>query len=117
VFLCERLIISLYYLLYIYSIIITINILVSKKKEKERRRMFMMKAVVVLMGTVMASAIDSKKALAYTYNSTHPSVGALGKSVSSNGWVSYKQCDPTWASQQLGYCSLTICDAGCAMRY
>jgi hypothetical protein len=29
--------------------------------------------------------------------------------------VSYKQCDSAWANQQLGFCSLTICQAGCAM--
>jgi hypothetical protein len=31
------------------------------------------------------------------------------------GWVSYKQCDSRWANQQLGWCDLTICSAGCAM--
>eukprot|EP01033_Poteriospumella_lacustris_P007894 gene7894-5672_t len=31
------------------------------------------------------------------------------------GWVSYKQCDSRWASQQLGWCDLTLCNAGCAM--
>ena len=40
------------------------------------------------------------------YNST-----STGKS----GWVMYKQCDSRWAGQQLGYCSETICSAGCAM--
>lgn len=30
-------------------------------------------------------------------------------------WTSYKQCDSRWANQQLGRCSLTICQAGCAM--
>lgn len=79
--------------------------------------MFVMKGLVLLMSTMFASAVDPKKALAYSYNSSHPSVEAVGKSVSSNGWVSYKQCDGAWANQQLGYCSLTICSAGCAMRY
>src|SRR3546814_2285343 len=27
----------------------------------------------------------------------------------------YKQCDSRWANQQLGTCSLTLCQAGCAM--
>jgi hypothetical protein len=40
------------------------------------------------------------------YNST---------SVGKSGWVMYKQCDSRWAGQQLGYCSETICSAGCAM--
>eukprot|EP01012_Entosiphon_sulcatum_P002857 TRINITY_DN1070_c0_g1_i1.p2 TRINITY_DN1070_c0_g1~~TRINITY_DN1070_c0_g1_i1.p2 ORF type:complete len:221 (+),score=34.69 TRINITY_DN1070_c0_g1_i1:40-702(+) len=30
-------------------------------------------------------------------------------------WVLFKQCDSAWGSQQLGTCSLTICQAGCAM--
>lgn len=34
----------------------------------------------------------------------------------SNGWVSYKQCDSQWGANQLGTCSSdTICTAGCAM--
>ena len=31
-------------------------------------------------------------------------------------WAYYSQCDPTWANQELGWCSeYTICTAGCAM--
>ena len=33
----------------------------------------------------------------------------------SYGWTEYKQCDSRWANQGLGYCSQTICQAGCAM--
>jgi hypothetical protein len=40
-----------------------------------------------------------------------PAVNETGK----GGWVMYKQCDGRWANQQLGYCSQTICSAGCAM--
>lgn len=33
-------------------------------------------------------------------------------------WASYKQCDSRWAGNQLGTCSQTVCQAGCAMsRY
>jgi hypothetical protein len=31
------------------------------------------------------------------------------------GWALFKQCDPAWANSQLGTCSQTICQAGCAM--
>jgi len=34
---------------------------------------------------------------------------------SETGWTLYKQCDARWGSQRLGTCSLTICQAGCAM--
>jgi len=30
-------------------------------------------------------------------------------------WVLFKQCDPVWGHNGLGRCSLTICQAGCAM--
>mmetsp|Transcript_9147 Transcript_9147/g.21952 ORF Transcript_9147/g.21952 Transcript_9147/m.21952 type:complete len:226 (+) Transcript_9147:52-729(+) len=30
-------------------------------------------------------------------------------------WAYYSQCDPKWSSQELGTCSKTICEAGCAM--
>jgi hypothetical protein len=41
-----------------------------------------------------------------------------GKKLNATGWVSYKQCDSRWGSNQLGTCSQTICTAGCAMsRY
>jgi hypothetical protein len=68
-----------------------------------------------LLATFTSSsyALDEKTALAYTYNLTHSSVDQYDKLM--GGWVSYKQCDPAWSSQQLGYCSLTICSAGCAM--
>jgi len=33
-----------------------------------------------------------------------------------SSWTLYKQCDPSWANDELGTCgSLTICAAGCAM--
>ena len=35
--------------------------------------------------------------------------------VTSYGWSEFKQCDYRWASQQIGYCSSTICSVGCAM--
>jgi hypothetical protein len=75
--------------------------------------------IVPLVGLLVffssgALAFDGKNADAYKFNMTHPLFEEHDKLL--NGWVSYKQCDPTWANQQLGYCSLTICEAGCAMR-
>lgn len=59
--------------------------------------------------------VDNKKAEAnfYNYNGTviEDKVGDETK----GSWVMYKQCDSRWANQQLGYCSQTICSAGCAM--
>ena len=69
-------------------------------------------ALTLLFGV---EAIDTKKALAYSYNATHTDDVAGTAKVGSNGWVMYKQCDGAWANQQLGYCDLTICSAGCAM--
>ena len=40
----------------------------------------------------------------------------LSSSTSTSDWVSYKQCDPAWGNNLLGYCTdYTICTAGCAM--
>lgn len=62
-------------------------------------------------------SIDTKIADAYKYNTSFPLINSEEiESVGRYGWVSYKQCDSAWANQQLGYCSLTICSAGCAMR-
>jgi hypothetical protein len=84
----------------------------------------MIKAAIVSVlmagAASLGLALDPRKADAYGYNHTHSTEDSLTKSAedftSQGGWVSYKQCDPTWANQQLGYCSLTICQAGCAMR-
>lgn len=52
----------------------------------------------------------------FKFNVTHDEV--VGDVASASfGWSMYKQCDSAWANQQLGSCSLTICQAGCAMRY
>ncbi len=72
-------------------------------------------AAVALSALSGARALDQRLAAAYSFNSSHPEIGEYDK-LGSNGWTSYKQCDPAWANQQLGYCSLTICQAGCAMR-
>lgn len=65
-----------------------------------------------------ALAVDNKLATAYSYNLTNTDViDTSDEPVGRGGWVSYKQCDSAWANQQLGYCSLTICQAGCAMRF
>lgn len=42
-------------------------------------------------------------------------IKASNETVKSYGWTEYKQCDSRWANDQLGYCSETICSAGCAM--
>jgi hypothetical protein len=34
---------------------------------------------------------------------------------SSPAWTMFKQCDSRWSGNRLGTCSLTICQAGCAM--
>jgi len=34
---------------------------------------------------------------------------------SAEGFVLFKQCDSRWGSERLGTCSLSVCQAGCAM--
>jgi hypothetical protein len=76
-------------------------------------------ALIALLSTSpLVTAVDTKLASAYSYNNTDleiPSASAEEAAVGRGGWVSYKQCDSAWANQQLGFCSLTICSAGCAM--
>jgi len=37
------------------------------------------------------------------------------RSPNSPYWTLFKQCDARWGSHRLGTCSLTLCQAGCAM--
>jgi hypothetical protein len=75
--------------------------------------------VALLSSSAVVTAVDNKIASAYSYNSTDLDIPSASDSASEpvgrGGWVSYKQCDSAWANQQLGFCSLTICSAGCAM--
>jgi len=54
-------------------------------------------------------------------NATAPAIGIDHHDVidtnetSRDGWALFKQCDARWSGNQLGTCSLTICQAGCAM--
>ena len=66
----------------------------------------------------LSFSVEFERAIAYSYNNSFPipssnELDLIGR----NGWVSYKQCDSAWANQQLGTCKLTICSAGCAMRF
>jgi hypothetical protein len=77
--------------------------------------------LVTLLSSAVTTtlAVDTKTAEAYAYNITSSSADQETvegyEKVGRGGWVSYKQCDSAWANQQLGFCSLTICQAGCAM--
>lgn len=85
-------------------------------KKKTVLKMFAVLSLFSLFSS--SSAIDTKLASAYSYNTSFPTVTEDDLNfIGRNGWVSYKQCDSAWGSQQLGYCSLTICNAGCAMRF
>jgi len=45
----------------------------------------------------------------------HPTGDDIVYNSTSPYWTLFKQCSGTWASQKLGTCSLTVCQAGCAM--
>jgi len=42
-------------------------------------------------------------------------VAEVEEDQATEGWALYKQCGQSWSGHRLGTCSLTICDAGCAM--
>jgi len=55
---------------------------------------------------------ESAKAISLAeHDPVDPDYSKVGESA----WALYKQCDARWASHRLGTCSLTLCQAGCAM--
>ena len=81
----------------------------------------MRSAVIVLAAVLALSAAAPLPAHLqtagnpYALNITHDEV--VGNVEGANlGWSMFKQCDSAWGGNRLGSCSLTICQAGCAMR-
>jgi hypothetical protein len=80
--------------------------------------------VAIVLAAIFAVATASQRPVylqtagnPYALNITHDEVTQSPVDATPNGWTMYKQCDSAWANNQLGSCSLTICQAGCAMRY
>lgn len=76
-----------------------------------------LKLVVIFLSAFAASGADVSQDFAPTVvlpqTEQNPVTTSLNET--SGSWHSYKQCDSSWSSQQLGTCSQTICSAGCAM--